>query len=144
MPFAVALLCHPLGAYALSRRGDRGRVRLRVRTRGSFVPAFTAASAALLTTLAFLQVPPTASAWLLLALGVALLHAEFLLADVRRRRSCSGSRRASSGSWQLLAAAPGASGTLAPALRVALAVTGTLTLLAAVLRGCAAAHVRPP
>jgi len=76
MPFAVALLCHPLGtltalvaAIVFALYASQSR---------RLLPAFTAVSAGLLTLLAFLQVPPSAAglAWLLV--GVALLHAEFL------------------------------------------------------------------
>ena len=56
MPFAVALLCHPAGAYACLVAAMAAFVYAWHTRR--FVPAFTAASAALLTTLAFLQVPP--------------------------------------------------------------------------------------
>jgi len=132
MPFAVALLCHPAGAYgclvvALAAFVYAWHTR-------SFVPAFTAASAALLTTLSFLHVPPDSLALLLLAIGVVLLQIEFLR-PTYGAALVIGLAASIVGSWQLLAPAPGASGTLAPALRVALAVTGTLTLTAAVLRG---------
>ena len=132
MPFAVALLCHPAGAYgclvvALAAFVYAWHTR-------SFVPAFTAASAALLTTLSFLHVPPDSLALLLLAIGVVLLQIEFLR-PTYGAALLLGLAASIVGSWQLLAAAPGASGTLAPALRVVLAVTGTLTLAAAALRG---------
>jgi membrane-bound ClpP family serine protease len=71
---------------------------------------------------------------LLLASGVVLLQIEFLR-PTYGAALLIGLAASIVGSWQLLAPAPGASGTLAPALRVALAVTGTLTLTAAVLRG---------
>ena len=78
MSFAVALLCHPVGTltalvtgivFALSAAQSR-----------RFLPAFTAVSAGLLTILAFLQVPPSAAGLAWLAVGVALLHAEFFSA----------------------------------------------------------------
>lgn len=132
MPLAVALLCHPAGAYVCLIAALAGLVYAwHTRT---FVPAFTAASAALLTTLSFLHVPPDAFALLLLASGVVLLQTEFLR-PTYGAALLVGLSASIVGSWQLLGAAPGASGTLAPAVRVALALTGTLTLAAAVLRG---------
>jgi membrane-bound serine protease (ClpP class) len=132
MPFAVALLCHPAGAYgclvvALAAFVYAWHTR-------RFVPAFTAASAALLTTLSFLHVPPDSLAALLLAIGVVLLQVEFLR-PTYGAALLLGLGASIVGSWQLLAPAPGASGTLAPPLRIALALTGTLMLAAAVLRG---------
>ena len=132
MPFAVALLCHPAGAYACLVVALAAFIYAWHTRR--FVPAFTAASAALLTTLSFLHVPPDTVALLLLAIGVVLLQAEFLLTTYGAALLL-GLAASIVGSWQLLATAPGASGTLAPALRIALALTGTLTLAAAVLRG---------
>ena len=124
MPFAVALLCHPLGTltalvaaivFALYATQSR-----------RFLPAFTAASAGLLTLLAFLQVPPSAAglAWLLV--GVALLHAEFLwptfgIAGVL------GLAAVAWGSCSLLVA-------LAPLPRGAVALLAAVVLLAAVAR----------
>jgi membrane-bound serine protease (ClpP class) len=132
MPFPIALLCHPAGAYACLVAALAGFVYgWHTRT---FVPAFTAASAALLTTLAFLHVPPDYCAVLLLAIGVVLLQLELLL-PTYGAALLIGLAASIAGSWQLLEAAPGASGTLAPAARAALALAGTLTLAAAVLRG---------
>ena len=132
MPFPIALLCHPAGAYVCLVAALAGFVYAwHTRT---FVPAFTAASAALLTTLAFLHVPPDFCAVLLLAIGVVLLQLEFVL-PTYGAAILIGLAASIGGSWQLLAAAPGASGTLVPAARIALALAGTLTLAAAVLRG---------
>ena len=132
MPLPIALLCHPAGAYACLVAALAGLVYAwHTRT---FVPAFTAASAALLTTLAFLQVPPDSCAVLLLAIGVVLLQIEFVLPTFGAALLI-GLVASIVGSWQLLAAAPGASGTLVPAVRSALTLAGTLTLAAAVLRG---------
>src|SRR5262245_31753787 len=76
MPLAVALLCHPVGT--LTALVAAIVLALYAAQSQRFLPTFAAVSAALLTLLAFLQVPPNAAglAWLLL--GVALLHAEFL------------------------------------------------------------------
>ena len=101
MPFAVALLCHPAGAYtclvvALAAFVYAWHTR-------RFVPAFTAASAALLTTLSFLHVPPDSSALLLLAIGVVLLQVEFLR-PTYGAALLIGLAASIVGSWQLLAA----------------------------------------
>jgi hypothetical protein len=77
MPFAVALLCHPAGAYACLVT-TLAAVVYAWHTR-RFVPSFTAASAGALTTLAFLQVPPDASDVALVGLGIALLQLELVL-----------------------------------------------------------------
>jgi membrane-bound ClpP family serine protease len=132
MPFAVALLCHPAGAYACLVVALAAFVYAWHTRR--FVPGFTAASGALLTTLSFLHVPPDSVALLLLAIGVVLLQTEFLR-PTYGVALLIGLAAGIVGSWQLLDAAPGASGTVAPAPRVVIAVTGTLTLAAAVLRG---------
>ena len=76
MPFAVALLCHPLGTFAALVAAIVAALFAAQSHR--FLPAFTAVSAALLTLLAFLQVPPSAAGLVWLCAGVALLHAEFL------------------------------------------------------------------
>ena len=91
MPFAVALLCHPLGTFAALVAAIVAALYAAQSHR--FLPAFTAVSAALLTLLAFLQVPPSAAGLAWLCVGVALLHAEFLWPDLRRRRLCSASAR---------------------------------------------------
>lgn len=132
MPFAVALLCHPAGAYGCLVTA-LGAFVYACHTR-RFVPAFTATSAALLSALAFLQVPPDAAGLLLLVLGVALLQLEFL-APTYGAALLTGLTLSASGSWRLLAAAPGAAVALPAALRIAVAVAGTLALLAAVVRG---------
>lgn len=124
MPLAVALLCHPVGTltafvaaiiFALYAAQSR-----------RFLPAFTAVSAALLTLLAFLQVPPSAAGLTWLFVGVVLLHAEFLwpafgLAGVL------GIGTAAWGACLLLA-------PLAPVPRGAVALLAALLLLAAVAR----------
>jgi membrane-bound serine protease (ClpP class) len=131
MPFAVALLCHPAGAYACLVTALAGLVYA-CHTR-RFVPAFTAASAAALTTLAFLQVTPDAGGVALVALGVALLQAEFVL-PTYGAALVTGCAAGIAGSWRLLAAAAETTPALPAAVRLALAIAGTLTLLAAVLR----------
>ena len=56
MPFAVALLCHPLGTFAALVATIAAALFAAQSRR--FLPTFTAASAASLTLLAFAQVPP--------------------------------------------------------------------------------------
>jgi membrane-bound serine protease (ClpP class) len=127
MPLAVALLCHPAGAYtclvtALAAFAYAWHTR-------RFVPSFMAASAAALTTLAFLQVPPDGVGVALVALGVALLQTELML-PTYGAALVAGYAASVAGSWRLLAALPGS-----PTLWLAIALAGTSALLAAVLRG---------
>ncbi len=124
MPFAVALLCHPAGAFAALIAATVA-THYAVQSR-RFLPSFTAISAASLTVLSFLQVPPNAAGFAWLYAGVALLHAEFAWS------ACGipgllGVGTAAWGSWLLLAA-------LEPAPRAAIALCGAFALLAAVAR----------
>jgi len=132
MPFAVALLCDPAGAYACLVT-TLAAFTFACHTR-AFVPAFTAASAAALTTLAFLQIPPDTTGVALVALGVALLQAELML-PTYGAALVAGCAAGIAGSWRLLAAAADAAPALPAPLRFALAIVGTSVLLAAVLRG---------
>lgn len=127
MPFAVALLCHPAGAYACLMTA-LAALAYACHTR-QFVAAFTAISAVALTLLAYLQVPPELAGLALVALGAALLQAE-LLVPTYGAALVAGCGACIAGSLRLLATAP-----LPTAARLALAVVGTLALLAAVLRG---------
>lgn len=132
MPWPVALLAHPAGAYAALVATIAALVHA-YHTR-AFVPAFTAASAATLTALAFLHRAPDPAALAALVLGVALLHAEFLwstygLAALLGLGTCTW------GSWVLLGAAGPVWPALPPPLRLAIGAAGSLLLLAAVLRG---------
>jgi membrane-bound ClpP family serine protease len=132
MPFAVALLCHPAGAYVCLVTALAGFVYA-CHTR-RFVPALTSASAAALTTLAFLQAPPDAVGVALVALGAVLLQTEFVL-PTYGAALVTGCATGLAGSWRLLDAAAEATPALPVAVRLVLAIAGTLTLLAAVLRG---------
>jgi membrane-bound serine protease (ClpP class) len=132
MPFAVALLCHPAGAYACLVTA-LAAFAYACHTR-RFVPACTAASAAALTTLAFLQIPPDTAGVALVALGVAVLQAELML-PTYGAAFVAGCSAVLAGSWRLLATAADAAPALPAPLRLALALVGTLVLLAAVLRG---------
>jgi membrane-bound ClpP family serine protease len=127
MPLAVALLCHPLGTFtALVTAIVAALYAVQSRR---FLPAFTAASAALLALLAFLQVPPSAAGIVWLGVGVALLHLEFLRPTFGVA-GVLGVGSASFGSYLLLAPlAP-----LAPLARGSMAFAAGLLLLAAVAR----------
>jgi hypothetical protein len=124
MPFAVALLSHPLGTFASLVAAIVATLYAAQSHR--FLPAFTAVSAALLTLLAFLQVPPSVAGLAWLCVGVALLHAEFLWPTFGLA-GAAGIGASAWGSALLLAA-------LTPLPRVAVALLGTLALLAAVAR----------
>jgi membrane-bound ClpP family serine protease len=132
MPLAVALLCHPAGAYACLVTALAASVYACHTC--AFVPAFTAVSAAALTTLAFLQVPPDFAGVALVALATVLLQAELVL-PTYGAALVSGCAAGIAGSWRLLAAAAEAEPALPAAARLAIALAGTLALLAAVLRG---------
>jgi membrane-bound ClpP family serine protease len=132
MPIAVALLCHPAGAYACLVTTLAAFVYAYHTHR--FVPAFTAASAAALTALAFLQMPPDPVGVALVAAGAVLLQMELVL-PTYGAALVTGCTAVVAGSWRLLAAAASAAPALPAALRLAIALAGTLTLLAAVLRG---------
>jgi membrane-bound ClpP family serine protease len=124
VPFAVALLCHPLGTFAALVAAITATLFAAQSRR--FLPSFTAVSAALLTLLAFLQVPPSAAGLACLCLGVVLLHAEFLWPTFGIA-GLLGVTITAWGSWCLLAA-------LAPLPRSGVALLGALLLLAAVAR----------
>jgi membrane-bound ClpP family serine protease len=124
MPLAVALLLHPAGSFvALMATIAAGLFAVQSHR---FLPVFTAGAAALLTSLAFLQVPPSPGALLSLCAGVALLHAEFLW-PAYGSFGALGLGAAWYGCWWLLA-------PLAPPGRAAIALAGVLLLLAVVAR----------
>ena len=124
MPFAVALLCHPLGTFAALVAAIAATLYAAQSHR--FLPAFPAVSAVLLTALAFLQVPPSAAGLAWLFVGVVLLHAEFMWPTFGLAGAL-GFGAATWGSSLLLA-------QLAPVFRGAVALLGALLLLAAVAR----------
>jgi membrane-bound ClpP family serine protease len=124
MPLPVALLCHPAGTFvALVAAIIAALYAARSRR---FLPSFTGAGAAALTLLAFLQVPPSVAGLAWLCVGVALLHAEFLWPTFGLA-GAAGIGATAWGSALLLAA-------LTPLPRGAVALLGTLALLAAVAR----------
>ena len=124
MPLAVALLCHPLGTFvSLLAAIVAGLYAAQSRR---LVPAFAAVSAALLTLLAFLQVPPSGAGLAWLAAAIVLLHAE-LLWPTFGLAGLLGIAGATWGSWLMLAA-------LEAVARGAVALLGALVLAAAVAR----------
>jgi membrane-bound ClpP family serine protease len=129
MPFAVALLCHPAGAYGFAVAA----VALLVYAHRSrtFVPAFAGFSCAALTLLAFAEVPPHGVGIALFAAGVMLLHLEFR-SPTYGAALVGGASAFAFGSWLMLRES--LPPPLSPALRLAVAFAGTLVVLAAVLR----------
>jgi membrane-bound serine protease (ClpP class) len=77
VPIAIALLHHPLGAYACLVIAIAGIVHGGITRR--FLSLFSGGSAAMLAALAFLTTPPNAAGLLLLAVGVVLMNVEFRL-----------------------------------------------------------------
>jgi len=124
MPFAVALLCHPVGS--LTALVAAIVAALYAAQSRRLLPAFTAVSAGLLTLLAFLQVPPSAAGLAWLVGGVALLHAEFFVPTFGVA-GVLGLAAAAWGSCSLLA-------SLAPFPRGVAALLAAFMLLAAVAR----------
>jgi membrane-bound serine protease (ClpP class) len=129
MPFVIALLCHPAGAYAFLVLAVAG-LWYGFETR-RFVPTFTGAAAAALTLLAHLHVSPSGAGLACLAAGVALLIVEFRLPTFGAA-VVAGLGASVYGSWLLLA--PAAGFAMPTPLRLALALAGALGLLAVVLR----------
>jgi membrane-bound ClpP family serine protease len=132
MPVAIALLYHPVGAYACLVTALAGFVYAWHTRR--LLAACMAVTSAALTGVAFLQVPPDVIGIALVALGVALLQTELVL-PTYGAALVTGCAAAVTGAWRLLGTAACAEQALPPAVRLALALAGTLTLLAAVLRG---------
>ena len=125
MPFAIAVVSPPAGAYAWLVVAIGGLLYATYVPR--FVVAFAGAAAATLAALGYLQVPPDAAGLVLLALGVLLLNVEFLRPTFGAA-AIAGLVAASAGSWRVLGVAP----PLVPlpaGLRIACAVAGALALL---------------
>jgi membrane-bound serine protease (ClpP class) len=132
MPLAVAGLDQPLLAYYLLV-GALAALVYATYVPHAFVVRFTAIAAALLTLLAYLHQPPSPLGFVLLLLGVALLNLEFLLPTFGAAGS-GGIAATVVGSWWLLE--PATRALSRPGYwRLAVAASGTLLLLAAVLRG---------
>jgi membrane-bound ClpP family serine protease len=132
LPWPVALLDHPAGAYAALVVAVAALVHA-YHTR-AFLPAFVGVSAGALTALAFLHREPDTMGLAALALGVALLHAEFLWSTYGLA-ALFGLACSALGSWRLLAPVVTGWPALPTSLRVAAALLGSSLLFAAVLRG---------
>jgi membrane-bound ClpP family serine protease len=124
MPFAIAVVSPPAGAYAWLVVAICGLLYAAYVPR--FVIGLAGAAAAVLAALGYVHVPPDAAGLVSLALGVLLLNLEFLRPTFGAA-AVAGLAAATAGSWRLLAAAP-PTVPLPGALRIALAVAGTLAL----------------
>jgi membrane-bound serine protease (ClpP class) len=125
MPFAIAVVSPPAGAYAWLVVAIGGLLYAMYVPR--FVIGFVGASAGTLAALGYLHVPPDAAGLVLLALGVLLLNLEFLRPTFGAA-AMAGLAATTAGSWRLLGVVP----PLAPLpaeLRFACAVVGALALL---------------
>jgi membrane-bound serine protease (ClpP class) len=125
MPFAIAVVSPPAGAYAWLVVAIGGLSYALYVPR--FVVAFAGAAAGALAALGYLHVPPDAAGLVLVALGVLLLNLEFLRPTFGAA-ALAGLAAATAGSWRLLGVAPPLA-TLPAAFRVAYAVIGALALL---------------
>jgi len=129
MPFAIALLQHPVGAYGFLVVAISGFLYAAL-TR-TFLPAFTGAAAMLLTLLAFLQIPPNLLGLLLLAVGIVLLHVEFLLPT----SGAAGLLGLGVTTWaSSVLLAPSVATAMNGPSRLAIAIAGTLALFGVVAR----------
>ena len=124
MPFAVAVLNHPLGTFASLAAAVVAALYAAQSRR--FLPMFAAAGFTMLTALAFLIAPPNAAGLAWLCFGVALLHAEFLWPTFGVA-GLLGVGSTAWASWLLLA-------PLAPIPRAAVAAAAAVLLLGAVAR----------
>jgi membrane-bound serine protease (ClpP class) len=125
MPFAIAFVSPPAGAYAWLVVGIGALLYAAYVPR--FVVAFAGATAATLAALGYLQLPPDAAGLVLLAIGVLLLNVEFLRPTFGAA-AIAGLVATTAGSWRVLGAAPPVV-PLPPALRIACAIVGALALL---------------
>jgi membrane-bound ClpP family serine protease len=125
MPFAIAVVSPPAGAYAWLV------VAIGVLTYALYVPRFVSAfagtGAGVLAALGYLSVPADPVGFVLLALGALLLYVEFLRPTFGAA-AIAGLAAAVAGSWRLLGAAPPIA-PLPPTLRIACAIAGALALL---------------
>jgi len=139
MPFAIAIVSPPAGAYAwlvVAIAGLSYAIYV-----PSFVIAFAGATAATLAALGYLHVPPDAAGLVLLALGVLLLNLEFLRPTFGAA-AIAGLSAAMTGSWRLLGVVPPVA-PLPAALRIACAVAGALVLLVITERAVRRYTLRP-
>jgi membrane-bound serine protease (ClpP class) len=125
MPFAVAVVSPPAGAYAWLVVAIGGLLYALYVPR--FVIAFAGVAAGTLAALGYLHVPPDAAGLVLLAVGVLLLNLEFLR-PTYGIAAVAGLAATTAGSWRLLGVAPPLT-PLPVTLRILCAVVGALTLL---------------
>lgn len=131
MPFAVALLANPVGAYialvtaiALLVYGVHAR---------RYVPLLTGSAAGVLASIAFLHVAPNTIALASIAAGVAFADAEFRFATAGAA-AILGVLALLGGSWWLLSGGP--PGAAPPeSLRALVALAGSVSILLATLLG---------
>jgi membrane-bound ClpP family serine protease len=127
MPFAVALLHHPAGVYLFIVAAIVASLYAAVRP--AFVPTFAGAAALLLTLLGFAAVPPNHAALMLLGIGIAMLHAEFLVPTC----GAFGALGLVVTAWaSMLLLAPSGWPDLGGPTRFAASIAGTLVLFGAV------------
>lgn len=129
MPPAIALLQEPLVAYALLV--GAAAALLRAVYVPQLLPGFAGIAAGLLALLAYLPQTPSPRGFVLLALGLALLNAEFRFSTYGSAGTL-GLAASFYGSWSLLQHSAGP-GRWFPS--VAAAALGTLALLATVVHG---------
>ena len=120
MPFAIAVVSPPAGAYAWLVIAIGGLVYAAHVPR--FVTAFAGAAAGALAALGYLHVPPDAAGFVIFALGVFLLNLEFLRPTFGAA-AITGLVATTVGSWRLLGVAPPLAPLPAP-LRIVCAVVG--------------------
>ena len=125
MPFAIAVVSPPAGAYAWLVAAIGGLLYAAYVPR--FLVAFCGTAAATLASLGYLHVPPDGAGLVLLAVGVLLLNLEFLRPTFGTA-AIAGVAAATAGSWRLLGTAPPLA-PLPPTLRIVCAVVGALVLL---------------
>ncbi len=125
MPFAIAVVSPPVGAYAWLVIAIGGLLYATYVPR--FVIAFASATAGAFAALGYLHVPPDAVGLLMVALGVFLLNLEFLRPTFGVA-AMAGLAATAVGSWRLLGVAPPLAPLPAP-LRIVCAVVGALALL---------------
>jgi membrane-bound ClpP family serine protease len=129
MPFAVALLDHPVSAYCLLVTGLAGAIRATY-VRDALVSGFGGSSACLLALLSYLHRTPPEAGVVAVLVGAELMIVEFTR-PAFGAAALAAAAAAGWGSWTLLAA-PEAE--LHPFAHAALAVGGVGALFAAVFR----------
>jgi membrane-bound ClpP family serine protease len=127
MPFPVALLHHPTGVYAFLVTAIVASFYAALRP--AFVPTFTGIAAGVLTLLGFVATPPDYAALSLLGIGIALLHAEFMIPTSGAAGTLG---LAATAGASMILLTPSGWPEACVAMRVAAALSGTLVLFGAV------------